>query len=245
MMSTESPIFSRVRRKLWHLYGFPSVIDEKISKRFIARLLGPSPVVVDCGAHTGEDTIEMSALWPSGIIHAFEPVNRLFGELKSAARERKNVRCYNLAIADQTGSSAMFVSSGGSSASSSLLEPEDHLISHPDVSFSEREVVEVTTFAAWARAEAVTRVDLFWLDMQGGELPALKASEDLVRSATVIHTEVSMRQTYRGAALYPEVRAWLVERGFVVVREAVPAGWDMGNVLFCRRDSLPGHHGGR
>jgi hypothetical protein len=49
----------------------------------------------------------------------------------------------------------------------------------------------------------------------------------------VIYTEVSLVETYEGVALYPELKAFLIEQGFVVKQEQLP--WpDMGNVLFVR-----------
>jgi hypothetical protein len=132
----------------------------------------------------------------------------------------------------------MYVSGGASNASSSLLVPSGHLDSHPDVTFLENELVKTETFGEWALSNGVDSVDLFWLDMQGSELAALRASPDLVRRAKAIHTEVSIRSTYEGAPLYDELRAWLLDNNFEVAAEAIPPSWDMGNVLFVRRDVL-------
>ena len=88
--------------------------------------------------------------------------------------------------------------------------------------------------------EAIDHVDFLWLDMQGHELAVLKASPRMLNSARAIHTEVSLKETYRGVPLYPEFRHWMENKGFKVVREALP--WpDMGNVLFVNR-SWDGRH---
>jgi FkbM family methyltransferase len=215
-------------------YGYPSVILDRISKKFIAKFLPESPVVIDCGAYSGDDSIEMSALWPSGTIHAFEPVPELFELLKANTSPSPNIHCHQLAISDHRGVARMYISSGASNASSSLLEPDEHVIAHPLITFNKLESVQITTFADWARSAGLSRVDFLWLDMQGAELMALKASEDLLRTVTMIHAEVSLTNTYHGTSLYPELRRWLEGKGFSVLREAIPRGWNMGNVLFLR-----------
>lgn len=71
--------------------------------------------------------------------------------------------------------------------------------------------------------------------MQGFEMNMLKASKNILNTVKLIHTEVSTRETYKGVALYQEFRTFLENRGFVVLLEAIPEGWDMGNVLFIRK----------
>jgi hypothetical protein len=56
-------------------------------------------------------------------------------------------------------------------------------------------------------------------------------------SATAVYTEVIATEQYEGAALYPELRRWLEDRGFVVEIEKLP--WGGGNVLFVRRATRP------
>jgi hypothetical protein len=91
----------------------------------------------------------------------------------------------------------------------------------------------MTTLDAWAAQNHVRRVDFLWLDMQGYELEALKSGVDLLQSVRGIQVEVSLKEVYEMAPLYPEVRQWIEEKGFRVEREALP--WpDMGNVLFIR-----------
>jgi FkbM family methyltransferase len=236
-----SRFVARVGTTLFQRYGIPRTREEVISKRFISRFIGRAPVIVDCGAHIGDDTLEMAALWPTARIHAFEPVPEIFYRLESRVRELNNVKCYNFAVSDYSGTQQMYISSGRSDGSSSLLSPTGHRDSHPDVRFDRSAEVPVVTFGDWAAQLGLDQIDLFWLDMQGSELQALRASGELLKRASAIHTEVSTRPTYHGAALYPELRQWLESRGFSVAVEAIPVGWDMGNVLFVRRGIT---HGG-
>jgi len=202
-----------------------------IPKSYIKRFLPKNPVVVDAGAHIGRDTIEMARMWPSGTIHAFEPIPQLYSQLELNTASTKNITCYPMALSDRLGSFPIHVSSGFDDGSSSLLAPREHLTVHPQVEFLETIHVPTTTLDSWAKDNDISRVDFLWLDLQGHELSVLKASPKVLRTVIAIHTEVSLKTMYEGSALYPELRSWLEQKGFEVKREALP--WsDMGNVFF-------------
>jgi FkbM family methyltransferase len=211
----------------------------EIPKEYLHRFLPPDPVVVEAGAHIGADTLALARLWPAGVVHAFEPVPELFAQLERRTRGLANVCRYPLALSGSTGTAEMHVSSGASDGSSSLLAPDGHLREHPDVAFSSRIVVPTDTLDDWAAREGIARVDFLWLDMQGHELNVLRTAPRVLATVRAIHTEVSLKPLYAGGPLYPELRAWLEERGFRVEREELP--WaDGGNVLFVRRDDKAG-----
>jgi hypothetical protein len=85
----------------------------------------------------------------------------------------------------------------------------------------------------WARENEIAKVDLLWLDLQGLEFDVLSASSLVLPTVKVIYTEVSLKEMYEGARLYPEYRRWLEDQGFEVVAEDLR--WaDMGNVLLAR-----------
>lgn len=128
-----------------------------------------------------------------------------------------------------------YVSEGASDASSSLLEPMEHLNDHPTTFFKKKITVPTITLDGWAVENNILKVDMLWLDMQGFELNMLQSSNFILDTVSVIHTEVSTKQTYKGVAQYNEFRSFLESKGFVMKIEAIPSGWDMGNVLFVRK----------
>jgi FkbM family methyltransferase len=205
-----------------------------ISKSILKRYLNNNPVIIDCGAHVGADSIELAKLFPKGHVHSFEPVPDIFKHLKHNTRRFSNISTYQLALSNENGKSSMFVSSGDSDASSSLLMPTGHLKNHPDVYFNDTTEVRTLTLDSWAGENKIEKVDFLWLDMQGFEFKMLAASGGILEKVKAIHTEVSMNETYKGAPLYAEFRKWLEERGFRTAAEAIPAGTDMGNALFVR-----------
>lgn len=206
-----------------------------IPKYLLKRYLPSAPVIVDCGAHIGADSVELAKIFPSGKIYSFEPIPELFAVLQRNTRKYKNISCYQLALSDKNGNAMMYASSGASDASSSLLEPAAHVIDHPGVFFHNRIEVVTQTLDSWSKENNIGAIDFLWLDMQGFEYYCLKASPVSLSSVKVIHTEVSIGESYKGSMTYKDFSNWLSVHGFAVAAEAVPEGSDMGNVLFVRQ----------
>ncbi|HMK24625.1 MAG TPA: FkbM family methyltransferase [Chitinophagaceae bacterium] len=210
------------------------VRNESINKNYIKKFLPARPVIIDAGAHTGGDSIEMCRLYPSSFVHCFEPIPSIFKMLKHNTRKYKRISCHEIALSNTNGEQVMNVSSGASDGSSSFLKPMEHLVDHPDVYFKEEIKVKTIKLDDWAAQNNIDKIDFLWLDMQGFEMEVLKASSVILPKVKAIHMEVSTRPTYKGVPLYTEVKEWMQVKGFRVEVEAIPKGWDMGNVLFVR-----------
>ena len=235
-------LFKKIKIKLNTLKEFyvfqqmawPGIKQDKISKSLIKKYLPVNPVIIDCGAHDGVDSVELYRIM-GGTVHAFEPVTSIYERLRERTRSYAQIKCYRLALSNQNSIQFFYVSEGASDASSSLLEPKEHLTDHPDTQFNNKVEVQTVTLDDWALQNNINAIDMLWLDMQGFELMMLKQSEKILKTVKVIHTEISTRETYKGVGLYKEYRAFLEEKGFRVILEAIPEGWDMGNVLFVRK----------
>jgi len=205
-----------------------------IAKSEIYKYLPKQATVIEAGAHKGYDTIELARHFPDGKIFAFEPVPALFEELNYNTRSFENIQLFKFALSDRSGKAKMFISSGASTGSSSLLPPKDHLVDHPDVLFKEEITVDCITIDEWAEKEHLEKIDFLWLDLQGHELNVLKAATNILKTVIVIYTEINLKEVYEGAPLYHELRQWLECQGFKTQKEAIP--WkDGGNVLFIRK----------
>lgn len=206
-----------------------------IRKGLFKKYIPSNPIIIDCGSHTGSDSIDLSKIFPKAEIHSFEPIPEIFQQLKTNTSKYKNIHCYPIALGDINGKAEMFVSSQGSDGSSSLLKPASHLTDHPTVLFESRIQVNILKLDTWAKEHNVKNVDLLWLDMQGFEYQMLNASPEILSTVKAIHTEISTKETYEGVLTYHSFRKWLEDQNFKVAIEAIPQGTDMGNVLFVRK----------
>jgi FkbM family methyltransferase len=222
---------------LFQRFGIPKKKEEKISKSILKRYLSNDPVVIDCGAHDGSDSVELIRIL-GGTVHAFEPVKEIFKRLQINTKPYNKISCYNIALSNKTGKQLFYISGGASDGSSSLLEPLSHLVDHPDTVFDRNIEVETVRLDDWAKLNNIPKVDMLWLDMQGFELQMLQASVNILNTVSVIHTEVSTKETYKDVVVYDAFKCFLEEKGFSVVLEAIPPGWDMGNVLFVKKSIL-------
>ena len=207
-------------------------IDEH--KRFIAQYLPENPIVVEAGAHVGYDTTLMHYLWKKGRIYAFEPIPAIYDQLKYNTRKFSNVTCIPYALSEKTGKSVIHISKGQQNASSSLLEPKEHLNSHPDIVFEEKITIDTFTIDDWAKQHQIPKVDFMWLDMQGMELQTLKASPNILKTVKIIHTEVHYIENYAGVPLVGEVKSWFASQGFDILKE-LPENDEYGDITFIRK----------
>jgi len=205
-----------------------------IPKSFMKTFLPDNPIIIEAGAHIGIDTCEMAKLWPKSKIFAFEPIPEIYSQLIKKTQSFENVRCFKQALSEKTGVVTMNVSKGVSDGSSSILEPKEHLVLHPDVLFEKKIDVDAITLNDWMKKNEIKHIDLLWLDLQGFEFNVLKASSEILKNVTMIYTEVSIEELYSGSMLYPEFRNWIESFGFEVMREELV--WqDAGNVLFKKK----------
>lgn len=232
-------LFSKFR-----LLGFTQWFYERVRYRIFGtsplaqimeKNLPPDPVIVEAGAHAGDDTLAFSKRWPQGRIHAFEPIPNLFAELQKQVADCTNVVCYSSALADKSGTVTMHLSEGSMDASSSVLPPKRHLDYHPDVEFVRQLEVPAITLDDWMTQNQITRLDALWLDLQGFELPVMQASPQALSKVRIVVTEFSDVELYAGQARFSAIHEWLVANGFkCIYRERL---WLYGgNALFLRQD---------
>jgi FkbM family methyltransferase len=211
-----------------------SVIEIALDE--VVPYLPERPLIVEAGAADGQDTAAFVARWPGCEVHAFEPVPAAFEQVLAATAGMPQVHRYPMALSDRVGSASMFISGHADDPdrtdSSSLLRPTGHLDEYPTVVFGQEITVTTTTLDVWRSESGVERIDLMWLDMQGGELAAVRSSPGTLAVTGAVLMEVSRRELYAGAPLYPEVVQWMATQGFRPAIDRVSATF--GNMLFVR-----------
>lgn len=220
--------------KIYLRYKLLTDSNKNISKFEISEYINNEPIVIEIGAHVGSDTVEMAVLWPKGKIYAFEPIKSVFERLYFKTKNFKNIKIFQAAITDkQADDSAQMYVSDNSGCSSSLLKPKDHLLYYPGINFSP-ETMQITTIllSNWLKITNIKVVDLIWIDAQGMELNIFKSLGDKIRDIKFIYTEVSLKEFYEGSGSYEEIKEYLSDNGFILVKDDLSDGQLMGNALF-------------
>lgn len=237
-----SKLFNHCRIKLrtsykyfvFEKFGIPKIKNENVSKSIVTKGLRKNPLIVDCGAFDGGDSIELARL-TGGTVYAFEANPKLFLRLKHNTRKYPSVKCLDIALSNVDGTANFHIGTGSYLASSSLLQPNQQTLEGGE--FPSTVEVKTRKLSTWANENNIAQIDLLWLDMQGFELQMLEASADMLKSPMRIYTEISTQPAYKGSCLYDDLKKFLEGRGYRLEIEAIPNGWTCGNALFVPRNS--------
>ncbi|MGH2906341.1 MAG: FkbM family methyltransferase [Solirubrobacterales bacterium] len=129
---------------------------------FICRHLPADGVFVDGGAHVGLISMQVAANVPGVSIHAFEPHPEKFPSLqRNAARNGARMTANNFGLSD--------------SATALAYDADRHTIDAGADSS-----IEVVALDSYAAHQALTRIDVLKLDIEGHELAALHGAGKLL-----------------------------------------------------------------
>jgi FkbM family methyltransferase len=149
---------------------------ENPERFFVERFLQPGMTVLDIGAHHGLYTLLASKrVGFRGRVIAFEPSPR---ERKALLLHVRMNLCWNvsvqrLALGSEEMETDLYVVEGMQTGCNSLRPP---IV----VSGTSRVRVLVTRLDTWLSSQKIRRVDFIKLDVEGGELEALRGAEQLL-----------------------------------------------------------------
>jgi FkbM family methyltransferase len=177
-------------------------------------------LVIDVGASRGQYARRLIAAGYRGRILSVEPLSSAFVVLRQAAARHPGWRAENVAIGAAEGRATLHVA--GNSVSSSLLPMlEAHLLSAPESAYVAEEQVPVLTLDDLCRSVDCAGEAIFLkLDVQGGEMDALRGGPEVLRRVRALEIEMSLVPLYDGQPLLPEVASFLIDAGFVVASVA-------------------------
>ena len=211
---------------------------------YVKQFLPDNPVILEAGACSGEDSVRMKQMWSGATVHAFEPDPTIFGALTKTVQGIEGIHIYHYALGKEMGTvlfnSCICTKPGVSSGCGSLYTPTDEFKAQISIDNYFTKVVEVPliTIDEWAKRNGVTAIDFMWLDMQGGELAALKEGKTILPTVKVIYTEVMFKEAYEKQPLYANMVKFLKEQGFrIAARDFVEKDTEVGregNVVFVK-----------
>jgi FkbM family methyltransferase len=176
---------------------------EQTFVRLLADAVPPGGTVLEGGAHLGFVTVHAArAVGPTGRVLVFEPneeVLEVLQENLTANGVAERVEIHPAALGEREGRSQFYASG----ETSSLIEAVDGA-----------RRVEVDVVRGDDAAEG--SVDVIKLDIEGGELAALRGMERLVAGARTIFLELNPELLERAGASRGELLGWLAERGFEI-----------------------------
>jgi FkbM family methyltransferase len=184
----------------------------------LEELLDDPKLIIDIGACDGQEIDWFLEKYPNAEVHAFEPDKRTYNILLSKYGNTPKVSLHGCAITQVEGKIPFYTSDSdtrkregieGWPASSSAKKPKEHLNVFGDIYFNDSEVKSMR-FDNWNIQRLGDKIDLLWVDTNGGEkdviLSAGKAIEEKVKILCIEFCEVEL---YEGAANLEEIKRML------------------------------------
>lgn len=198
----------------------PNYLEPYFDKK---RLLKDNKVsiIFDVGANIGLTVAEYKRFFPKATIYGFEPSEDSFTQLLENCKKLESIYLYKLAISDQTGEHEFYINEF--CMSNSLLKVSSQSDKYVDSNLTRNlgsTKVKTITLDEFCQQQSITRINILKMDIQGGELNALKGSVNLLKEQSIdlIYTEVLFAELYKNQGYFFEVYSFLIQYGYILYK---------------------------
>jgi len=196
--------------------------------------------IIEVGARDCSETLAFTQEYPHAHIYTFECNPQTLPACHAAVDGHPRVTLIPKAIAETRGTYSFFQFNGDHSnpGASSLLKFSDKY-----ANYSPEDQIEVqvpaTTLKDIVAEHGITSIDALWLDVQGGELAAIRSLGDHIYDVRLVYTEVEFSEMYADQPLFWHVWRYLRRRGFLLHSFPSKSGY-FGDAIFLNRRQLHG-----
>ncbi|MDY7012983.1 MAG: FkbM family methyltransferase [Cyanobacteriota bacterium] len=172
--------------------------------------------ILDLGANRGQTAIQYRAKFPNSEIYCFEPFPNSVAQLRKQFSDDRRVHIIPKAVARSKGIARFYIN-GFHETNSLFPRPLSARRYYPKAAETQK-VVEVETIDidSFLKKNNMASVDIIKLDIQGGELDALRGAEAILKTGKIslIYTEIMFVPHYEGAPLFHEIWSFLSQFGY-------------------------------
>ena len=234
-----------------YVFSFLGIKIEKIERTFEGRrsklihLIKPD-LVIDGGANIGQWAKEVRKTDPSLEIWSYEPLQESRNRLERASQQYSNKwKIFPYALGKKNEKRTMNVASN-SQMSSSLLNSNIHSAIHPEITFSNRQTVEVITLDSLQKDLDNFKNIFLKLDIQGFEMAAILGALKILPKVSIVELESSFSPLYEGETPHHELISKMKSLGFTVWCTSTPSTELSGrqfalDTLLIREDLIAEH----
>lgn len=205
-----------------------------------ARLMqGSVGTIFDVGANNGDTVLAYASLFPEAEIYAFEPFPDTYKGMVENIGNKAKLHPFEKAVSDQVGTSVFHVNN--SVDTNSLLASKEMGL-NSDRQVQNKGVIEVGTITIdnFCSEHKIRQIDILKLDIQGGELAALKGAESLLKQKKIrlIYSETYFRQQYVDQPLMYDIANYVNQFGYNLQDLYNPI-YGNGSIAWCDVIFLP------
>lgn len=205
----------------------------------VLRLIGPvdrKHVVLDVGAHHGWFFHCWQDWCPQAEVHAFEPTEESFAQMKELYGRDPRVHLVQAGIGSARGE-LQFNILADSQVSNSFLAPRQQSwqsIEYATGAISQR-TVPVTTLDEYCAGHEIGQAYLLKIDVQGFEMEVLKGAVRTLPRIDYVFVEAGIQRLYDGAPSFAEVCLFMESHGFHLMHMRA---WHRGNRVLVETDMI-------
>jgi len=181
------------------------------------------PLLLDIGGHMGESVRFLRRLFPTAVIHSFEPSPGAFAELRLLEDQRTH--CHNVAVTDLDGTidfygnaishtNSVYRVNTNSQDSLFLEQQRNRRAAIPEHTFNQPMQARSVRLASFCAQHGIGHVDLLKLDVQGAERRVLDGAEQLLQATDNIVLEIMFFDYYEHQSSFLEIESVLYPAGF-------------------------------
>lgn len=214
------------------------------------RIIGKdNPVIVEIGAHFGEDSLRFAATFPGLQLSCFEPDPRCITAFKKYVNDPR-ISLYEVALSDAEGEATFYQSYEDPAAqdvpakydwidkdfyNSQDLNNSGASSLKKGYALNKEKPIQVKTmrFDKWYETVPIETIDLVWLDVQGAEREVIEGMGTSIQHINLIWMEYG-EVHYEGGLSRQETVDLLKTKNFIAVPQ-LSDNTPTGDLLFKRR----------
>lgn len=176
-------------------------------------------IIFDVGANRGSIAGEYRSLFPDSTIHCFEPIPELAEQIKGRFSGDRAVKVYPVALAESSGRRQFNINKSVDTSSLLRSRVEDTPSSYRSILSTSRIIdTELAAIDALCKSQSISSIDILKMDIQGGELSALRGATDMLANAAVklIYSEVWFLPFYDNQPLFGDICHFLSGFGYTL-----------------------------
>lgn len=197
----------------WHLKPEPDafyVQKQILTKKSIK-------IIFDIGANIGQTATKYRKLFPAAQVYSFEPCPKVFDALSKRFANDPFVSPINTAVSS-TEKYVNFYVNDYDQMNSTLplnLNAQEWVKSEQTI-VNQAIQVPSDQIDKFCDREKIHKVDILKMDIQGGELDALKSAEKMLsnQSIQLIYLEINFAPLYQGQGSFCEINHLLLNHGY-------------------------------
>jgi len=216
-----------------------SSFKEDAFQKQVELLANDAVTIFDVGANFGDTVLHYHQIYPQASIYAFEPFPATYSAMVEKTKNISKLKTHQLALSDNTGKSVFYVNKN---VDTNSLLPSKKMGLSSDKEVEQQGTVDVTltTIDSFCLEHGITGIDILKLDIQGGELAALKGAAGMLKEKKIklIYSETYFRAQYVDQPLFYDIAQFLGQYGYQLQDIYNPI-YGKGSIAWCDVIFLP------